>query len=128
MPSNQDLHPAADSTERRLVAILSADVAGYSALMGRDEAATVQTLSGLRAVVRECVQRYSGKIDDAKGDAILVEFGSAVNAVACAVEVQRELAARNAALPDDRKMRLRIGVHLGDVIVKDDTVYGDGVN
>lgn len=128
MPSNPDPFPAAESPERKLVAILSADVAGYSALMGRDEASTVRTLSELRAVVRTCVGRYNGKVDDAKGDAVLAEFASAVNAVACAVEIQRQLAERNASLPDDRKMHLRIGVNLGDVIVKDDTVYGDGVN
>ena len=79
-------------------------------------------------MVRACVERFNGKIDDAKGDAILAEFGSAVNAVACAVEIQRQLSERNASLPDDRKMHLRIGVHLGDVIVKDDTSIGDGVN
>ena len=119
---------APESPERKLAAILSADVAGYSALMGRNEAATVQTLSDHRAVVRACVERYSGKIDDAKGDAVLAEFGSAVNAVSCAVEIQRQLDEHNASLPEERRMRLRIGINLGDVIIKDDTIYGDGVN
>jgi len=128
MLSGSDRDSAPESPERKLAAILSADVAGYSALMGRNEAATVQTLSEHRAVVRACVERYSGKIDDAKGDAILAEFANAVNAVSCAVEIQRQLDEHNASLPEERRMRLRIGVNLGDVIVKDDTVYGDGVN
>ena len=91
MPPNPN-QQAAESPDRKLAAILSADVAGYSALMGRDEATTVQALSDLRSVVRGCAQRFNGKIDDAKGDAILAEFASAVNAVACAVEIQRQLA------------------------------------
>ena len=128
MPSNLDSVSAVASPERKLAAILSADVAGYSALMGRDDAATVQTLSEHRAVVRASVEHHNGKVDDAKGDAILAEFASAVNAVSCAVEIQRQLSERNASLPEERKMRLRIGVNLGDVIVKDDTIYGDGVN
>lgn len=126
MPPNPD--PTTTSPERKLAAILCADVAGYSGLMGRDETTTVQTLSDYRAVVTACVERHNGKIDDAKGDAILAEFASAVNAVSCAVEIQRLLGERNATLPEDRRMRLRIGLNLGDVIVKDGTIYGDGVN
>ncbi len=96
--------------------------------MGRDDAATVQTLSEHRAIVRACVDHHGGRINDAKGDAILAEFPSSVNAVSCAIEIQRKLLERNASLREDRRMHLRIGVNLGDVIVKDETIYGDGVN
>jgi adenylate cyclase len=128
MPSDHASHSTTESHQRKLVAILSADVAGYSMLMGRDEANTVRTLSDYRIIIGASVERHSGKVNDAKGDAILAEFGSAVNAVECAVEIQRELARRNGELPDDRRMQFRIGINLGDVIVQDDTVYGDGVN
>jgi TolB-like protein/class 3 adenylate cyclase len=128
MPLNPESLSTLESPERKLVAILSADVFGYSSLMGRDEAGTVITLSEYRSLICACVERCSGKIDDAKGDAILAEFPSAVNAVSCAVEIQRQLAERNAALPDARRMLFRIGINLGDVIVRDNTVYGDGVN
>ena len=114
--------------ERKLAAILSADVSGYSLLMGRDEASTVDTLTEYRAVIVSQVERQRGRIVDAKGDAILAEFASVVNAVSCAVEVQRELAERNQRLPIARRMQFRIGVNLGDVIVKDEAIYGDGVN
>jgi len=113
---------------RKLAAILSADVEGYSRLMGDDEPATVRAITEYRAVVASAVAHHSGRVVDAPGDNVLAEFGSVVDAVQCAVDVQRELQARNAALPDARRMRFRIGINLGDVIVEDDRLYGDGVN
>ncbi|MBW7998534.1 MAG: adenylate/guanylate cyclase domain-containing protein, partial [Candidatus Glassbacteria bacterium] len=115
-------------THRKLTAILSADVAGYSRLMGADEEATIETLTAYRKVFLSYIENHRGRVVDAKGDAILAEFSSVVDAVSSAVEIQRELAAKNAALPDDRRMDFRIGINLGDVVVKDDVIYGDGVN
>ncbi len=114
--------------ERKLAAILSADVVGYSRLMRHDEPATVATLREYREVFTEAIEDHRGRVVDAKGDAILAEFPSVVTAVACAVVVQEELARRNEELASERKMRFRIGVNLGDVIVEDDAIYGDGVN
>jgi adenylate cyclase len=114
--------------ERKLAAILSADVEGYSRLMGDDEPATVRAITEYRAVVASAVAHHSGRVVDAPGDNVLAEFSSVVDAVQCAVDVQRELQARNAALPDARRMRFRIGINLGDVIVEGDRLYGDGVN
>ncbi|MCZ6552855.1 MAG: adenylate/guanylate cyclase domain-containing protein, partial [SAR324 cluster bacterium] len=114
--------------QRRLAAILCADVVGYSRLMGDDEPATVQTLTEFREVFISYIQRHHGRVVDAKGDALMAEFVSVVDAVAGAVEVQRELAEKNAELPGHRRMDFRIGINLGDVVVKDDAIYGDGVN
>ncbi len=114
--------------ERKLAAILNADVEGYSRLMGEDEAATVRTRAAYGEVIARLVSRHGGRVVDFTGDNLLAEFASVVDAVSGAVEVQRELAARNAALPDHRKMRFRIGINLGDVIVEDGRIYGDGVN
>src|SRR5499433_1243958 len=114
--------------QRRLVAILSADAEGYSRLMGDDEAATVRTITEYRQVIAAVVARHDGRVVDAPGDNVLAEFASVVDAVESAVEIQRELDTRNAALPDARRMRFRIGVNLGDVIVEDARLYGDGVN
>jgi adenylate cyclase len=116
------------ATERKLAAILSADVEGYSRLMGDDEAATVRTITEYRGVVASAVVQHSGRVVDAPGDNVLAEFSSVVDAVQCAVGVQRELQSRNAALPDVRRMRFRIGINLGDVIVEGERIYGDGVN
>jgi len=118
----------AKDTQRRLAAILSADVAGYSRLMGADEEATVATLTAHRKVFTSEIKKHRGRVVDAKGDAILAEFASVVDAVSGAVDIQRELADKNAELPDDRRMDFRIGINLGDVVVKDDVIYGDGVN
>ena len=116
-------------TTRRLAAILSADVAGYSRLMGDDEAATVAALDESRAIFRERIAAHKGRVVDTAGDSVLSVFDSVVEAVECAVAVQEDLARRNQALPEDRRMRFRIGVNLGDIIAKDDgTIYGDGVN
>jgi adenylate cyclase len=113
---------------RRLAAILSADVQGYSRLMGEDEAATVRTLTAHREVVAALVTDHRGRVVDAPGDNLLAEFPSAVDAVECAAAIQRALAARNATLPDHRRMEFRIGINLGDVIADGERIYGDGVN
>jgi adenylate cyclase len=114
--------------QRRLAAILSADVAGYSRLMGDDEIATVRTLSAYREVFAEFITKRSGRIVDMPGDNILAEFGSAVDAVEAALAIQAELGSRNAGLPENRRMAFRIGVNLGDLVVEGDRIYGDGVN
>ena len=115
--------------QRRLAAILAADVAGYSRLMAADESGTLARLRRLRAEVFEPkIAQYQGRIVGSAGDSLLIEFASAVNAVQCAVEVQRELSGRNANLPEDQRMAFRMGVNLGDVIAEDDTIHGDGVN
>ncbi|MBW1713210.1 MAG: tetratricopeptide repeat protein [Deltaproteobacteria bacterium] len=114
--------------ERRLAAIFSADVKGYSRLMGDDEAATVQTIKEYRQVLGDLIQKHRGRVVDSPGDNLLAEFGSVVEAVECAVEVQKEIKKRNAGLPQKRKMEFRIGVNLGDVIVDGQQIFGDGVN
>ena len=114
--------------ERKLIAILNADVQGYSRLMGDDEAATVRTLTAYRDLMSNLVRQHGGRVVDMTGDNLLAEFASVVGAVRCAVEVQEELKARNAELPDHRKMDFRIGINLGDVIVEGERIYGDGVN
>jgi adenylate cyclase len=113
---------------RRLAALMSADVKGYSRLMGEDELATVRTLTSFRGVMGDLVRRHRGRVVDAPGDNLLAEFGSVVDAVQCAVEIQRDLHERNSALPEPRRMEFRIGISLGDVIVEGDRLYGDGVN
>jgi adenylate cyclase len=119
---------ATEDFKRKLTAILSADAKGYSRLMGEDEEATVRTITAYRDVITEVVQKHRGRVVDSPGDNILAEFASVVDAVRSAVEIQEELKARNAELPDDRKMEFRIGVNLGDVIHEKERIYGDGVN
>jgi len=119
---------ADESFKRKLAAILSADVEGYSRLMDDDEEATVRTLTAYRTAITDLVQQFRGRVVDSPGDNILADFTSVVDAVNCAVEIQRDLAERNAELPDNRKMQFRIGVNLGDVIDEDGRIYGDGVN
>jgi class 3 adenylate cyclase/pimeloyl-ACP methyl ester carboxylesterase len=116
------------STSRRLAAILAADIAGYSRLMGEDEAATVRDLKAHQAVVLPLVSRYSGRIIDTAGDGILAEFPSVINATKCAVEIQTVMATRNEPVPESRRMRFRIGINLGDVIHDETRIYGDGIN
>ena len=117
-----------EGLKRKLAAILSADVAGYSRLMGDDEESTIRTLTIYRSAMTALIQQYRGRVVDAPGDNLLAEFASAVDAVTCAVEIQRELAERNAELSDERKMHFRIGVNVGDVVEEEDRIYGDGVN
>jgi class 3 adenylate cyclase len=114
--------------KRKLAAILSADVKGYSRLMGEDEEWTVRTLSAYRKIIRNLIQQYRGRVVDAPGDNLLAEFASVVDAVQCAVEIQQVLRAKNAVLPETRRMDFRIGINLGDVIEEGEQIYGDGVN
>ena len=113
---------------RKLAAIFSTDVAGYSRLMGNDEESTIRTLTAYRAVISSLIQQYRGRVIDSPGDNLLAEFASVVDAVRCAVEIQQALKTKNAELPDHRQMRFRIGINLGDVIVEGERLYGDGVN
>jgi adenylate cyclase len=119
---------AAEGVKRKLVAILSADVAGFSRLMGENEEATLETLGGHREVIDELIAGHDGRVVGSAGDSVLAEFPSPVEALRCAVAAQAALAERNAALPDARQMRFRVGVNLGDVMVKGDDIFGDGVN
>jgi adenylate cyclase len=114
--------------KRKLTAILSADVEGYSRLMGEDEEATVRTLTTYREVLTTLIQQHNGKVVDSPGDNLLAEFASVVDAVQCAVAVQKEIKSRNDELPENRRMQFRIGINLGDVIQEEDRIYGDGVN
>jgi adenylate cyclase len=114
--------------KRKLTAILSADVKGYSRLMGDDDVATVRTITAYREVITTLTQHHHGRVVDSPGDNVLAEFASVVDAVQCAVEIQQVLKARNAQLPEDRRMAFRIGINLGDVIEEEGRLYGDGVN
>jgi class 3 adenylate cyclase len=114
---------------RRLAAILAADVVGYSRLMEQDEAATLAALKSRRKEVLEpLVTRHRGRIFKIAGDGVLVEFASAVHAVQCAIDLQQGMTAANAGLPAERRIVLRVGVNLGDVMVEGSDLYGDGVN
>ncbi len=119
---------AQQDVTRKLAAILAADVVGYSRLMEADEEATIRTLDTYRQVVDELVANHHGRVFGSAGDSVIAEFASPVEAVSCAADIQRELEERNADLPHDRRMQLRIGVNLGDVVVKGDNLLGDGVN
>jgi adenylate cyclase len=114
--------------KRKLSAIMSADVAGYSRLMGEDEAATVKTLEAYKQVMFALIKQNRGRVVDSPGDNLLAEFASVVDAVQCGVAVQKELQARNDELPENRRMQFRIGINLGDVIEEEERIYGDGVN
>src|SRR5215475_7377227 len=114
---------------RRLAAILAADVVGYSRMMQRDEAGTFSALKTRRkAILQPLVSKHQGRIVKLMGDGVLVEFASAVAAVACAVELQQAMKAANEDLPEDRHIVLRVGLNLGDVMVEGGDLYGDGVN
>jgi adenylate cyclase len=119
---------AEERAKRKLSAILSADVKGYSRLMGLDETGTVKRLKEYRSLMAEIIQQYRGRVIDSPGDNILSEFASVVDAAECAVKIQEELNKKNRGLPDDRKMTFRIGINLGDVIEDGERIYGDGVN
>ena len=114
--------------ERKLVAILAADVASYSRLMEVDEEGTLATLSAFRLVTDGLISRHEGRICGTAGDSILAAFGSALAAVQCAVDIQNELARSNNDLEKDRRMQFRIGINVGDVMLKDGDIFGDGVN
>src|SRR5467141_4534600 len=121
-------HRPSQNIERRLAAILSADVKGYSRLMGADEEATLRTLTSHRKIIDGLIERHHGRFVNSAGDSVLAEFASVVEAVNCAVDSQSALKAENAKLPPDRRMQFRIGVNLGDVMVEGDQIYGDGIN
>src|SRR6185369_8693324 len=118
----------APELERRLAAIFAADVEGYSRLMHHDEEATMATLSARRGIVDELIEQYRGRIANTAGDSVLAEFASVRDAVLCALDIQAALAAANEHDPENRRMRFRIGVNVGDVMVKDGDLFGDGVN
>jgi class 3 adenylate cyclase len=114
--------------KRKLTAILSADVKGYSRLMGEDDVGTVQTLKDYRQIMAALIDAHRGRVVDSTGDNLLAEFASVVDATQCATKIQEELKGRNAQLPENRRMEFRIGINLGDVIEDGDSIYGDGVN
>ncbi len=114
--------------KRKLTAILSADVVGYSRLMEDNEEATIQTLNTYRNSMSALIQQHRGRVVDTTGDNLMAEFSSVVDAVKCAVETQKEMSERNADLPENRRMLFRIGVNLGDIVEEEDRIYGDGVN
>ena len=119
---------APEKFKRKLAAILSADVKGYSRLMGEDEEATLRTLQEYKEVMASSIQHHRGRIAGTAGDSVLAEFASVVDAMQCAVEIQQVLRAKNALIPEARRMDFRIGINLGDVIEEGDSIYGDGVN
>ena len=114
--------------ERRLAAILAADVAGYSHLVEVNDEASTATLRSYVAVVEEAIVTHHGRVFSRSGDGVVAEFPSIVEAIRCAVEIQHEISDRNEAVPDDRRMQFRIGVNLGDVIAEENDLYGTGVN
>jgi adenylate cyclase len=118
----------AHSVERKLAAIFAADVEGYSRLMGQDEVGTLRTLTAYRVIIDRLIASHRGRIFNTAGDSILADFASAVDAVQCAVEMQEAIAKENTDRPEGEKMRFRIGLHVGDIIVQRDNLFGDAVN
>jgi len=127
---NKEKIPSTTSPDvrRKLAAILAADVQGYSRLMGEDEVVTLRTLTAYRQVTDALIAQHHGRIVNTAGDSILAEFASVVDAVQCAVDIQQQLAVKNAELPEKRRMAFRMGINLGDVMVEGEQLYGDGVN
>ena len=114
---------------RRLAAILAADVAGYSRLIGADEGGTLQALKAIRAeLVDPTIAAHNGRLVKTTGDGLLIEFGSVVDALHCATEVQAGMAERSASVPADKRIEFRIGINMGDIVVEDGDIFGDGVN
>jgi class 3 adenylate cyclase len=114
---------------RRLAAILAADVAGYSRLIGIDEGGTLQALKAIRTeLIDPTIAAHNGRLVKTTGDGLLIEFGSVVDALCCATEVQAGMAERNAAIPTDKRIEFRIGINVGDIVVEDGDIFGDGVN
>lgn len=120
--------PVSQQVRRELRAIFSADVKGYSRLMAEDEMWTIYTLNAYRDLIASRVHSHMGRVVDSPGDNILAEFGSVLNAVQCAVEIQKQLKEKNAEFPGQQKMEFRIGINLGDVVLEKGRIYGDGVN
>ena len=117
-----------DKVKRKLAAILSADIKGYSRLMGEDEEGTIRTLKAHLEVISGLIQHHQGRIVSTGGDSVLAEFSSVVDAVRCAVEIQKELRERNKTVVASRRLEFRMGVNLGDVVEEGDNILGDGVN
>lgn len=117
-----------ERVKRRLTTVLCADAKSYSRLMEADEAGTLETLRAYREAMNGLMARHDGRIVNTWGDAVIAEFGSVIEAVQCAIEIQTELSNRNHDLPEDQRMWFRIGINLGDVMVEADSIYGDGVN
>src|ERR1700730_13009194 len=118
-----------ERVERRLAAIFAADVAGYSRLIGADEEGTLALLRELRRqLIDPKIAEHKGRIVKTTGDGLLAQFSSVVDALRCASEVQEAMAARNAAIPTERRIEFRIGIHQGDIVVEDGDIFGDGVN
>src|SRR5688572_4857902 len=122
------MEPTERKIERRLAAIFAADVEGYSRLMGLDEVGTLGTLTAHREIMDRLIGLHGGRIANTAGDSVLAEFPSVVDAVTCALQAQAALAAANEDLPEDERLRFRVGVHVGDVMVKGGDLFGDGVN
>ena len=120
--------PAEETVTRKLRAILSADVKGYSLLMADDEAFTIKTLKEYRSVMSTLIKEHNGRVVDSPGDNLLADFSSVVDAVECAVKIQKRLETENEKLEDDKKLQYRIGVNIGDVVQDGDRIYGNGVN
>ena len=120
--------PNDQKVTRKLRAILSADVKGYSLLMADDEVHTIQTLKAYRSLMSDLINQHSGRVVDNPGDNLLSEFSSAVDAVECAVEIQKKLKKENAKFVEDRRLQFRIGVNIGDIVHDGDRIYGSGVN
>src|SRR5580704_16314494 len=119
---------ATERVERRLAAVLAADVAGYSRLIGADEEGTLARLKEhRRELIDPKIAEHRGRIVKTTGDGMLVEFASAVDAARCAVEVQRDMAERSVGLQQDKRIEIRIGIHVGDIIIDGDDIFGDGV-
>jgi adenylate cyclase len=116
------------AVSRRLVAVFAADVEGYSRLMGADKVGTLKGLTERRAILDRIIGKHRGRIANTAGDSVLAEFGSAVDAVQCAVEAQTAVAEANSRLSPDKRLSFRIGIHLGDVMVRGGDLFGDGVN
>ena len=117
-----------EAFKRKLTTILSADAVSYSRLMQDNEEATIQTLNAYRNSMTNLVKKHRGRVVDTTGDNLMAEFSSVVDAIKCAVEMQKELNERNADLTESRRMLFRIGINLGDIVEEDDRIYSDGVN
>jgi adenylate cyclase len=117
-----------EKVKHKLTAIVSADVKGYSRLLAKDEAGTTRTLNAYKEMMKNLIQQHRGRVVDAPGDTVLAEFASVIDASQCAIEIQKELKARNDELPEPRRMQFRIGINLGEVIEKEDKIFGEGIN
>src|SRR5262245_12612922 len=128
MSNEHAARPRPERLERKLAAILHADVQGYSRLLGEDEVTTLRTVASHLALMRSVVEQHGGRAVGSRGDSLLAEFPSTVEAVQCAVEMQHELKVRNAEVPLERRAEFRIGINLGEVVVEGEEIYGEGVN